>query len=509
MPKFFLKFASGILAGAVSGVVVVDYRWRWMDDAAFDKRDLAGHIDDQKLGGYPMTLYCKSLREPHDLHPPLITHRRDVVDACVIGGGFAGLHTALALAEKGKSVVLLEGRRIGSGASGRCAGDAVVGFHVPNHELAEIVGEDKARELFQHSVMGYDRLKKLIKKYKIRCNPREEGSVTLMFSDRFKENPALLEESLSDARRKVDDAKQFGDQLQLWDKAALQLKGIQTDRFEFGLFQPRTITLNPLELCLGLARACESKGVSLYEASPATHVTRVGEERNWLVSTSLGSVVAKQVVLATSSAPASISAGLAIATTPISTAIVVTKPLEKKMLDKIFSAKCAVFDERFGLAYFRREGERLIYGGLAQGVPMERKWAENKLLQDLTKTFPKLDKSVAIEMSWQGRIDCRDPIFPLLGRHKGLWYALGFAGHGIVPTCAAGELIASAIASVDPKDKSKEPADRRYQLWNEVTPCCFVPPFFNKFLPPVFPCGGPFGMAFAYAVCKYIDFVEW
>ena len=40
-------------------------------------------------------------------------------DVCVVGGGLTGVNTALELAERGLSVVLLEGRRIGWGASGR------------------------------------------------------------------------------------------------------------------------------------------------------------------------------------------------------------------------------------------------------------------------------------------------------------------------------------------------------------------------------------------------------
>ena len=43
-------------------------------------------------------------------------------DVCIIGAGFQGLSTALELAERGKKVIVLEGARVGFGASGRSGG---------------------------------------------------------------------------------------------------------------------------------------------------------------------------------------------------------------------------------------------------------------------------------------------------------------------------------------------------------------------------------------------------
>ena len=54
-------------------------------------------------------------------------------DVCVVGGGYAGLSTALELAERGYSVALLEARQAGWGASGRNGGQALVGFGFAGH----------------------------------------------------------------------------------------------------------------------------------------------------------------------------------------------------------------------------------------------------------------------------------------------------------------------------------------------------------------------------------------
>ena len=55
--------------------------------------------------------------------PPLL-RRTHSADVCVVGGGIAGCSAALTLAERGYRVVLLEGQRIGWGASGRSGGQA-------------------------------------------------------------------------------------------------------------------------------------------------------------------------------------------------------------------------------------------------------------------------------------------------------------------------------------------------------------------------------------------------
>ncbi|NOR19092.1 MAG: FAD-dependent oxidoreductase, partial [Xanthomonadales bacterium] len=50
------------------------------------------------------------------------------VDVCVIGAGFTGVATALTLAERGYSVALVEGNRVGWGASGRNGGQLINGI---------------------------------------------------------------------------------------------------------------------------------------------------------------------------------------------------------------------------------------------------------------------------------------------------------------------------------------------------------------------------------------------
>lgn len=89
-------------------------------------------------------------------------------DVVVIGGGFSGINTALELAEKGiKNIVVLEGRYIGFGGSGRNGGQVMAGI---GHDLEAIkadVGEDGVRAIFEISDQGAQIIKARIDKYGI------------------------------------------------------------------------------------------------------------------------------------------------------------------------------------------------------------------------------------------------------------------------------------------------------------------------------------------------------
>lgn len=554
--RCLIKFGAGATVGVLCGSLYVQSRYCTMDDVRdgalqhYFRPNLAPR-HSRTLAGYPITFYTEGkLREMPAPLSPLSEHSSETYDVCVVGGGFAGLHTALALAEKGKRVVILEGKRVGSQASGRNGGDAIVGFHTEVDEIAQVVGSDSiARDIYQHSVAGYQRLWDLINQYKIQCGAKEEGAVTVTFAKRIasmanaeKTVDACILASLDEERAYAASVKErFGEVLEVWDKAALEKNGIHSDRFAYGIFNPKNITLNPLELSLGLARACRSKGATIYEGSPVTgctklpkhvpataaHAAAVGpggsgaspsvsvphvpsrDVDTWLVTTEHGSVLANHVVLATNGIPAHLSLKLNLATAPLVTAMMLTKPLDKQELDAVMTAKCAVFDERFALAYFRRvEGNRLLYGGLAKGVPMDRRFAEEKLVADLTATFPSLKGQIHPDISWQGRLEAKLPVFPLIGRDEGtgLWYSYGYSGHGLVPTCAAGELLASAIASLDiRKDGSRPKADERYKLWGLVN---YGPAAHNlpTSLPPtLLPFGGPLGLIISPLYCKYAE----
>eukprot|EP00742_Colponemidia_sp_Colp-10_P015830 GILJ01018100.1.p1 GENE.GILJ01018100.1~~GILJ01018100.1.p1 ORF type:complete len:575 (+),score=74.82 GILJ01018100.1:118-1725(+) len=392
---------------------------------------------------------------------------------------------------------------------------AIVGYEAELGILQATVGVDNARKIFQQSVDGYERLKATIRKYKINCGMVEEGILEMMLASRFAPtktptgaiqlDQALVKEEMEETETECSEEEHLFGQITkvmpLQDVA--NQKGLSSDRFAYGCYNPRTFSMNPLALTMGLARACVSTGkVSIHErsevismkretaaeamkrleariegyrgrvaAAPSPvaasekllieeEITRVAATINkykagdFIVKTSDGgTLIAKEVLLATNYAPWRLRPKLSMTTTPCSTSIFLTKPLPEAELQKVFRYKGCVIDERFGLVYFRRvEGNRVLFGGLASAIPFASNMpkAADSLKSEFIRTFPSLAPYLEVQEHWEGRIEHRDTMFPVVGRDEvdGLWYSLGFSGHGVVPTCTSGEVVGSAIASV-------------------------------------------------------------
>ena len=134
---------------------------------------------------------------------------------------------------------------------------------------------------------------------------------------------------------------------------------------------------------------------------------------------------------------------------PIATYVMVTAPLGARMAD-VLSTPAAVYDTRFAFDYYRPLPDtRLLWGGRISVVDRSPRDVEKMLRRDMLRVFPQLG-DVAIDFAWSGLMSYAPHEMPhVLEAEPGLWVAQGFGGHGVAPTTAAGELLASAIAEGD------------------------------------------------------------
>src|SRR5579864_4373699 len=116
---------------------------------------------------YPESYYSAST-QLLPAAPPLQGSVR--TDVCVVGGGIAGCSAALALAERGYRVVLLESHRLGWGASGRSGGQVIYGLSAEQDRIGSLVGPDDARQIWDISLAGIDLIKRRIARYGIDCH---------------------------------------------------------------------------------------------------------------------------------------------------------------------------------------------------------------------------------------------------------------------------------------------------------------------------------------------------
>lgn len=358
-------------------------------------------------------------------------------DVCVVGGGFAGLNTALGLAERGvRDVVLLDAETIGFGASGRNGGFVFGGFSRGEDALLRDLGNERARALYAGTTEAVERIRARIDRYGIECERVEAGVV---WANWFRDQSLL-----HDRRRLL--AEHFGIDWQWVPEAELRGR-IRSTRYHGGLFEPHAFHFHPLKYAQGLAQAAMGQGVAVHEHSPAVALDREGT--GWRVRTPEGEVVARTVVLACGGYLARLRRRVDAGVLPIATYVMVTEPLGPRM-GEILTTGAAVYDTRFAFDYYRPLPDtRLLWGGRISILDRSPASVERLLVRDLQKVFPQLD-GVRIDYAWSGLMSYARHQMPQVGEMEpGLWLAQAFGGHGVAPTTFAGELLAAAIAEGD------------------------------------------------------------
>lgn len=370
----------------------------------------------------------------HDFHLPALNTKISA-DVCVIGAGFLGLSTALELAEQGKQIVVLEGARIGFGASGRNGGQAINGFEEGIDEYIEQVGPENTHKLWRMSLEAIDIIDERIAKYGIQCDWKK-GYVTAALNSRRMDDLIAIEKTVRE---------QFGySAMQLWEKSQLR-QHLGSDIYVGGLYDSQSGHLHPLNYCLGLAKACIDLGVHIFEQSPAIRLEQQGSQV--VVHTANGSVNATQVVLATNAyITATENQGIAFKLPrkilPVESFIIATEPLSQPMADSIINNGMSVCDNNILLDYYRLTADnRLLFGSdSSDNVDMIAKMRRNML-----DVFPQLE-SVKIDYGWGGPIDMTFNANPHFGQvQPNIYFAQGFSGHGIALTGLAGRIITEAI----------------------------------------------------------------
>jgi gamma-glutamylputrescine oxidase len=401
--------------------------------------------------------YYQTTATPGPEYPPL-TGTRDA-DVVIVGGGFAGLNTALGLAERGRpDVVLLDARSLAHGASGRNGGFVFGGFSRGEASLLADLGPQRARALYRGTQDAVDLIRLRIATLAIDCAATDAG---VLWANWFRD-PAPLRE------RQRLLAENFGVQ---WDWVpAAELAGqVRTHRYGDALFERNALHFNPLAYARGIAAAAAARGVALHEHSPAIALERTGA--GWSVRTPDGEVRARNVVLACGGYLAGLRREVDAGVLPIATYVLVTEPLGARM-DDVLRTRAAIYDSRFAFDYYRPLPDtRLLWGGRISVRDRSPEQVQKLLLGDLLKVFPQL-AGVRVEHAWSGLMSYARHEMPQIGRiDDGLWLAQAFGGHGVAPTTFAGEVLAGAIA--DPGDlRWQQFAD--YGLVSALKPAGFV-----------------------------------
>jgi len=364
--------------------------------------------------------------------PPLT---QDIeADVCLVGGGFAGLWTARALALRGKDVVLLEAGEIAGGASGQNGGFVSAGYAAHLSKIVSRVGPDHARELYQLSREGVETVRRTIARDRRAVHAQPGRLHVLRVND---------EVGLSDYAEML--SRDFGHELELWRKQKVRAS-LVSDRYFQALHEADAFHLDPLLLARLLAAEIEDHGGRIYEGSRVISADIGGLRKS--LHTEQGRVRAFSVVLAGSASIGAAFPWLAQTVMPIRTHVAVTAPLGDRVKQAI-KYEGAIADTRRAGDYYHLIGDRLLWGGRISARKKPPRQLGRVMQHDIARVYPQL-KDAPIEYAWSGVMGYAIHLMPQIGMAQpGVWVTSAFGGHGLNTTAMAGELIASAIADHD------------------------------------------------------------
>lgn len=356
-------------------------------------------------------------------------------DVCVIGAGYAGLSTALRLAELGKKVIVLEGARVGWGASGRNGGQLINGYSRGYDAIRTWYGEDTARALLNMSFEGADIIRDRIAKYDIRCDLKPVGSFFAAFS------PLQMKHLL---REKETWEMAGHDTLRMLDKEETK-EIVNTDIYCGGLLDPRGGHIHPLNLALGEAAAIESLGGEIFEQSRVTHIDKGAKP---VAYTAEGKVTADFLVVCGNAYIGGAVPELPGKFMSCSSQIVTTEILGADITDKMLPQGHCVEDVNYLLDYYRITADkRLLFGGGVVYTGAEPADIVRRLWPHVLRTFPQL-KGRKVDFAWSGNFALTMTRMPHIGRLSDTVYFIhGDSGHGVTSTHLLGKLTAEAMTS--------------------------------------------------------------
>lgn len=365
-------------------------------------------------------------------YPPLAGEAE--ADVCVVGGGIAGLSAALDLRARGYSVVLLEAREVGWGASGRNGGQALVGLACEMTTIEQQLGREAAGRVWAMTVEAIDQIHERRLAHGIACD-WQAGALAVAVNERKTRELHAACERL---------ARDYGyDRVQPLARAELPLH-IASPRYAGGAYDRFSGHLHPLKYTLGLARAAAAAGVRIHEGSA---VLRYDAGAQPVVHTAGGCVRCRHLMLAGNVYLNSLAPESARRIMPVGTFIAASAPLGRARAEALLPTRAAVADTQFVLDYFRLSADdRLLFGGrvsYSTVVPPDLPLA---MRRRMLHVFPQL-ADVGVDYWWGGYVDITMNRAPDFGRlAPNVYYLQGFSGHGLALTGLAGRLVAEAIA---------------------------------------------------------------
>jgi len=358
-------------------------------------------------------------------------------DVAIVGGGFTGLSAALALAKKGAKVVVLEADRVAGAASGRNGGMCNNGFAQDYAGLSAALGTERANMLYRAFDAGVDKVEQIVREEAIDCHFARVGKLKLAAKPEHYDKIARSQELLA---RNVDP------QTRMVPRSEMHAE-IGSDRYFGGMLFEKSANMHMGMYGQGLAEAAARRGAIIHEHNPLIRIRRTMQGHE--LTTPHGSVRANQVLLATGTSAVGPLGWIRRRIVPVGAYLIATEPLSTAQLDRLTPNRRNTTDTRNFVNYFRTSPDnRIIFGGRARFSARSDPASDAKsgaiLRRSMLSVFPEL-ADARIDYCWGGIVDMTRDRLPRAGERNGVFYAMGYSGHGTQMATYMGAIMAEVL----------------------------------------------------------------
>jgi len=361
-------------------------------------------------------------------------------DVAIIGAGFTGLSAARTLAKRGVNVVILEANSIGWGASSRNGGMVLTGLKLSPETLSNRYGMELTRKMYAASLASIDLVEQIVRENNITCDFSRCGHLEVACKPSHFDSYARSVETI---------AREFNHQLRIIPRVELADE-IGSSIYHGGIVDDSSAGVNPARYVSGLAAAALTAGARIFHNATVQQIAPASNNgsRSLTLQTTRGNVKADNVLIATSGYTSSATPALRKKIIPIGSFIITTEPLSDSLARELSPRNRMIYDSKHYLYYYRLTPDnRMLFGGRAAFFPETKNTIRRSaeiLRRGMIDVFPQL-RDTKLAHAWGGTLDFCFDTMPHSGQMDGIYYALGYAGHGVAMATYLGAKIAEHI----------------------------------------------------------------
>ena len=384
----------------------------------------------QNFLALPPSLYADTAVAP-TATPPLDVDKN--VSVAIIGGGLAGLSTALHLAERRTDAIVLEAQQPGWGASGNNGGQLNPGLKLDPDIIEATFGTDLGGRMIAFAYNTPTFTLDLIRRLGITCEARQNGTLRAAYHEA---NAAAVESTAAQCIRR-------GMPVSVLDRSAVrELTG--ADRYLRAMFDRRGGDVQPLSYARGLARAALAAGAAIHGQTPATSLRR--EAGRWRIETPHAVVRAEKVLMATNGFTDDLWPDLRRSIVPVFSSIAATEPLPDDIARLIMPARSVLYESGHITVYYRIDASnRLLIGGRGPMQWISGPSAVAYLTRYAVRLWPSL-QGVRWTHGWNSRLAMTADHYPHVHEPgPNMLVYLGCNGRGVALATAMGQQLAKRL----------------------------------------------------------------